>query len=103
MEENKETDDQDKENVILMEQTEEIDFDSFQQEMKADEIEPVTYLESPMADFSTKTLIWIDNDGYAGMKIHYSYVFRIHGIDDGEMNMTVLRNTIWAKSKFLME
>ncbi|GBN93233.1 hypothetical protein AVEN_136266-1 [Araneus ventricosus] len=69
-----ETDDEKEENVILMVESEYEDFDSFQQEMEAAEIEEIISLESSMVDFSTNMLILIDNVVGGRMKAHYSYV-----------------------------
>ncbi|GBO30474.1 hypothetical protein AVEN_39795-1 [Araneus ventricosus] len=66
-----ETDDEKEENVILMEESEDEDFGSFQQEMETAEMEKVIYMESSMVDFSTNMF---DNVGSARMKAHHSYV-----------------------------
>ncbi|GBM45425.1 hypothetical protein AVEN_56268-1 [Araneus ventricosus] len=70
----KETDDEKEENMILMEESEDEDFRSFQQQTETAEVEEVIYLESSMADFSKNMLVLIDNAGSARMKAHHSYV-----------------------------
>ncbi|GBM10163.1 hypothetical protein AVEN_258764-1 [Araneus ventricosus] len=54
-----------------------------------------------MIDFSTNLFVLIDNIGGARMKAHYSYVFGIQEVDGGEYDMTGLRTTNLAKSKFV--
>ncbi|GBM06774.1 hypothetical protein AVEN_63011-1 [Araneus ventricosus] len=49
-----ETNDEKEENVILMEESEDEDFGSFLQEMKAADMVEVIYLESSVDDFSTR-------------------------------------------------
>ncbi|GBM04546.1 hypothetical protein AVEN_93950-1 [Araneus ventricosus] len=71
-------------NVILIEESEDEDFGSFQQEMEAAKKEEVIYLESLMVDFSTNLFVLIDNVGGARMKAHYSYVCGIQEVDGGE-------------------
>ncbi|GBN41546.1 hypothetical protein AVEN_173955-1 [Araneus ventricosus] len=57
-----ETDDEKEENVILMKESVDEDFGSFQQETEAAEMEEVIYLESSKADFSTTMYALIDNN-----------------------------------------
>ncbi|GBM33232.1 hypothetical protein AVEN_91632-1 [Araneus ventricosus] len=94
-----ETDDEKKENVILMLESEDEDFGSFQKEMEAAEMEKLIYLGSSIADFSTSMFILIDNFGGAKIKAHYSYVFGIQEVDGGEYDMTDLRTINLAKLK----
>ncbi|GBL90055.1 hypothetical protein AVEN_135425-1 [Araneus ventricosus] len=77
-------------------------FDSLQQEMKTMAIAEVTYLESPMAHFSTNMYILINNIGDAIMNTHYSYVYRTNGVDGGELDVTGWRNTNLVQSKFVL-
>ncbi|GBM08761.1 hypothetical protein AVEN_154177-1 [Araneus ventricosus] len=84
----KETDDKEKENVILMEEFEDDDFDSLQQETEAAEIEKVTSLESSMAAFSTN--------------IYILFVCRIRGVECGEQDVSGLRNTNLEESKVVL-
>ncbi|GBM01248.1 hypothetical protein AVEN_170307-1 [Araneus ventricosus] len=58
-----ETDDEKEENVILIEESEDEDFGSFQQEKKAVEMEEAIYLESSTVDFSTNMLVFVNNGG----------------------------------------
>ncbi|GBL97665.1 hypothetical protein AVEN_49165-1 [Araneus ventricosus] len=90
-----ETVDKKEENVILMEESEDEDFGSFQQEMEAAETEEV------MLDFSTNLFVLIDNVGGAKMKAQYSYVCGIQEVYGGEYDWTGLRTTNMAKSKFV--
>ncbi|GBM68259.1 hypothetical protein AVEN_88832-1 [Araneus ventricosus] len=83
---NKETDAKEEGNMILMDESEDEYFVSFQQEMKAVEMEEVTYLESAMADFTTTIQIWIENVGGARKKEHYSYA-------------AFLKSSTWSKFK----
>ncbi|GBM31253.1 hypothetical protein AVEN_223450-1 [Araneus ventricosus] len=85
---------------MSMEEFEDNDFESFQQEMVAAEIEEITYLESSLADSSTNMYIFVI--GGARVKIHYSYARRIDGADGGELDETGLRSTSLAKSKFAL-
>ncbi|GBM39635.1 hypothetical protein AVEN_251563-1 [Araneus ventricosus] len=78
-----ETDDEKVENVMLMVESEDEDFDSFQQEMEAVEMEKVIYLESSMVYFSTNLLVLIDSVAGARMKAHYLYVCVIQ-VEGGE-------------------
>ncbi|GBM33927.1 hypothetical protein AVEN_79824-1 [Araneus ventricosus] len=68
-----------KKKMVLMEESEDDDFESFQQEMEAAKTE-VTYLESSKTDFSTNMHVSIDNVGCTRMKTQYSYTYRIDGI-----------------------
>ncbi|GBL76909.1 hypothetical protein AVEN_12586-1 [Araneus ventricosus] len=90
MEENKKLMTKKKKNLILMEESEDQYFESFQQETEAEEVEEVIYLESLMVDFSTNMLVLIDNFGSARMIPHYSYVYRTQEVDSGEYDMTAL-------------
>ncbi|GBN37127.1 hypothetical protein AVEN_233342-1 [Araneus ventricosus] len=63
-----ETGDEKEENVMLMEESEDEDFDSFQKEMEDVEIEEIIYLESFTVDFSTNLFVLIDNVGNVIMK-----------------------------------
>ncbi|GBL95400.1 hypothetical protein AVEN_154803-1 [Araneus ventricosus] len=96
-----EIDDEKEENVILMVKSEDEDFGFFQQEMEAARMEEVINLESSMVDFSTNMFVLIDNVGGARMKAYYSYVCGIQEVDGGEYDMTYLRTTKLAKSKFV--
>ncbi|GBM60395.1 hypothetical protein AVEN_156953-1 [Araneus ventricosus] len=96
-----ETDEEKEENVTLMEESEDEELRSFQQEMEAAELEEVIYQESSMVDFSTNLFVLIDNVGDARMKAHYSYVCGIQKFYCGEYDMTCLRTTNLAKSKFV--
>ncbi|GBM13076.1 hypothetical protein AVEN_101920-1 [Araneus ventricosus] len=96
------TDDEKEINVILMVISKDEDFGSFQQETGAVEMEEVIYLESAMIDFSTNVFVLIDNVGDVKMKAHYSYVCGIEEVDRGEYDMTGLRITNLAKSKFVL-
>ncbi|GBL78997.1 hypothetical protein AVEN_48957-1 [Araneus ventricosus] len=95
-----ETDDEKEENVILMEESEDEDFDSFQQEMETAEMEEVIYLGSSTVEFSKNMFVLIDNVGSSRMKAHYLYVCRIQEVDGDEYDMTDLRITNLDKSKF---
>ncbi|GBN68567.1 hypothetical protein AVEN_114536-1, partial [Araneus ventricosus] len=96
-----EIDDEKEETVILMEESENEDSGSFQQEMKATEMEKVIFLETPMVDFSTNVFILIDNVGGTRRRTHYSYVCRIQEVGGGdEYDMPGLRTTNLAKLKF---
>ncbi|GBN51596.1 hypothetical protein AVEN_259039-1 [Araneus ventricosus] len=97
----KETDGAKEENVILMEESEDEDFGSFQQEMEVAEMEDVIYLESSMADFSINLFVLIYNLGGTRIKAHYSYVCGIEEIGSGEYDMPGLKTTTLAKSKFV--
>ncbi|GBL72809.1 hypothetical protein AVEN_128016-1 [Araneus ventricosus] len=90
-----ETVDEEKENVILMEESEDEDCGSFQREM-----EEVIYLESFMVDFSTNLLVLL-NVGGVRIKniIHTSAGFK--NVEGSEYDMTGLRTTNLAKSKFI--
>ncbi|GBN52198.1 hypothetical protein AVEN_17457-1 [Araneus ventricosus] len=54
-----------------------------------------------MVDFSTNTFVLIDNFGGARMTAHYSYDCGIQEVDGREYDMTDLRTTNLAKSKFI--
>ncbi|GBM06753.1 hypothetical protein AVEN_62997-1 [Araneus ventricosus] len=97
-----ESDDEKEENVILIEESEYEDFGSFQQETVAAGMQEVIYLESSMVDFTTNLFVFIYNLGGARMKAHYSYVCGIQEVDGGEYDMTGLRTTNLAKSKFVL-
>ncbi|GBM11849.1 hypothetical protein AVEN_26775-1 [Araneus ventricosus] len=84
-----EIDSEKEEKEILMGESEDEDFGSFQQKM-----EKIIYLESYMAGFSINMLDLINNVGGTRMKAHYSYVFGIQGVVGGELDMTGLRTTI---------
>ncbi|GBN24578.1 hypothetical protein AVEN_73004-1 [Araneus ventricosus] len=86
---------------LLMEESEDGDFGSFQQETGAAEMEEVIYLESSMADFSKNMFVLIDDVGGARRKAHYSYVCGIQEVDGGELGMTGLMITNLYKSKFV--
>ncbi|GBO23285.1 hypothetical protein AVEN_208073-1 [Araneus ventricosus] len=77
------------------------DFGSFQQEMKAVEMVEAIDLESSVADFSTNTIVLINNDGSAKMKTRYSYVCGFQGVDGVEFDMTGLRTSNMAKSEIV--
>ncbi|GBL77026.1 hypothetical protein AVEN_12678-1 [Araneus ventricosus] len=77
------------------------DFGSFQQEIEAAEIVEVIDLESSAIDFVTNMFVLIDKDGGPRMKTHYLYVCGVQGVDGGEFDMTGLRITNMAKSKFI--
>ncbi|GBM64631.1 hypothetical protein AVEN_91702-1 [Araneus ventricosus] len=99
---NKGTDDEKEENVVLMEESEDYDFGSFQQETEATETEEETYLESNMADSSTNIYILIDNvrDVRIGP---CPYICKMDGFNGGELDVTNLRSTSLAKSKLVLE
>ncbi|GBM13652.1 hypothetical protein AVEN_229613-1 [Araneus ventricosus] len=90
-----------KKGYLLMEESEDQDFGSFQQETGAAEMEEVICLESSMADLSTNRFVLINNVGGAIMKTHYSYVCGIQGVGGGELDMRGLMTTNLAKSKFV--
>ncbi|GBM30627.1 hypothetical protein AVEN_18319-1 [Araneus ventricosus] len=92
-----ETDDEKEENVILMQESEDEVFGSFQQEMEAAEMEEVIYLESLMLDFSTNLFVLIYNLGDDKIKIHYTYFCGIQEVDGGEYDITGLITTNLAK------
>ncbi|GBN26430.1 BUB3-interacting and GLEBS motif-containing protein ZNF207 [Araneus ventricosus] len=94
-----ETNEKKEENVMLMGESED-NFCSFQQKTEAVEIEEVIYLESSMSDFSTNMLIY--NVAGTRMKADYSYICGIQEIDSDELDMTGLRTTNLAKSKFVL-
>ncbi|GBN99688.1 hypothetical protein AVEN_224648-1 [Araneus ventricosus] len=94
-----ETDEEKEENMILMEESEDEDFGSFQRETVAAEMEELIYLESSTVDFSTNMLVLIDNVGSAGLKAQHSYVCGIQEVDGGEYDMTALRTTNLVKFK----
>ncbi|GBL92993.1 hypothetical protein AVEN_54631-1 [Araneus ventricosus] len=96
----KEIDDEKKGNVILMVESEDED-SGFQQEMEATSMEEIIYTESSIVDFSTNMFLLIDNIGGARMKSDYSYVCGIQEVDGGEYDLTGLRTTNLAKSKFV--
>ncbi|GBM71775.1 hypothetical protein AVEN_190639-1 [Araneus ventricosus] len=64
-------------------------------------MEEVIYLESSIADFSTNVFGLIDSVVGARMKADYSGVSGIQGVDSGELDMTGLRASNLAKSKFV--
>ncbi|GBN20190.1 hypothetical protein AVEN_21436-1 [Araneus ventricosus] len=69
--------------------------------MEAAKMEDVIYLESSMVDFSINLFVLIYNLGGTRMKAHYSYVCEFEEIDSGEYDMTGLKTTTLAKSKFV--
>ncbi|GBM35847.1 hypothetical protein AVEN_134099-1 [Araneus ventricosus] len=96
-----EIDDEKEENVLLMEESEDEDFDSFQQETDAAKMEGVNYLESSMVDFSTNMFVMFDNIGDERKKAHYLYVCGIQEVVDCEYETTGLRTTNLSKSEFV--
>ncbi|GBL88454.1 hypothetical protein AVEN_168490-1 [Araneus ventricosus] len=76
------TEDEKEENVILMEESEDVDFGSFQQETEAADMEEV--LQQSMIDFSTNMFVLDDNVGDARMKANCSYICEIQELDGGE-------------------
>ncbi|GBM60875.1 hypothetical protein AVEN_49636-1 [Araneus ventricosus] len=96
-----ETDDEKEENAILMAESEVEEFGSFQQEMKAAEIVEVIDLESTVDEFSTNMFVLFNNEGGDRFKTHYSYVCVVQGVDGCEFDMTGLKKTNMAKSKFV--
>ncbi|GBN26631.1 hypothetical protein AVEN_102704-1, partial [Araneus ventricosus] len=91
------TEDEKEENVILMEESGDEDFASFQQVTEAADLEEVIYLEPFMVYFSTNMFVLNDNVGDARMKANYSYICEIQEVDGGEYDMTGLRTTSMAK------
>ncbi|GBL78651.1 hypothetical protein AVEN_65226-1 [Araneus ventricosus] len=94
----KETDEEKEENVILMKESEDEDFGSFQQEVEALGMEEVIYLESSMIDFSTNLFVLIHNLGGK----NEGALFIVCGIQEangGECDVIGLRTTNLAKSK----
>ncbi|GBM08616.1 hypothetical protein AVEN_52456-1 [Araneus ventricosus] len=84
-----ETDNEKEENMILIVESKDEDFDSFQQEMEAAEMEEVIYLESFMVDSSTNMLVLIEGT--------YSYVCGFQKVNGDEYDMTGLRTITLAK------
>ncbi|GBM31987.1 hypothetical protein AVEN_142595-1 [Araneus ventricosus] len=84
-----------------MEESEKEDLGSYQQEMEAEGMEEVIYLESSIVDFSTNLFVFIYNLGGDRMKVHYSYFCGIQEVDCGEYDMAVLRTNNLVKSKFV--
>ncbi|GBO46531.1 hypothetical protein AVEN_156237-1 [Araneus ventricosus] len=97
-----ETDDEKEKNLILMEEFKKEDFGCFQQETEAAKMVEVIYLKSSSrAEFSTNICALIVNVGGARMNVYYSCVCGIQGVGDDELDMTGLRTTNLAKSKFV--
>ncbi|GBM07045.1 hypothetical protein AVEN_63485-1 [Araneus ventricosus] len=93
MDENKETDDEEEENVKQMEKSENDDFDIFEQRMEVVETDEIKYLESPVTEFSTIMHIFTGNVEGARIKTHYLHVYRTDGVDGGELDTAGLRST----------
>ncbi|GBM09755.1 hypothetical protein AVEN_101801-1 [Araneus ventricosus] len=89
--------DEKEENVILMEESEDEVFGSFQQEMEVAKMVEVIYLESSMLDFSTNLFVLIYNLGGNRINTHYAYLCWFQKLYSGEFDITVLRTTNLAK------
>ncbi|GBN48928.1 hypothetical protein AVEN_229328-1 [Araneus ventricosus] len=79
-----ETDNEEDQNVIQIEESDDEDFGFFQQEIEAAEMEEVIYLESSMLEFSTNLFVSIYNLGDARMNAHYSYSCWIQEANGGK-------------------
>ncbi|GBO05685.1 hypothetical protein AVEN_105755-1 [Araneus ventricosus] len=89
-EKKQETDDEKEENVILIKESEDEDFGTFQQETEVVEMEV-------LIDFLTNTFALIDTVGSVLMMAHYLYFCMIQEVDGDEYDTTGLRTTNLAK------